>query len=487
MIYKKYLLPLLMVAFFMAFSIGHVYAQNDSENVLPLVLDMYKYDQYLPAIDILEAEQENLKDVFNYWLYLGLAYQRTSQLQKALKAYEKAAELNEEATNLTIRINNLNRAIDAIDKSQIKDFKTNEEKAAWLFEQAEVQRNSKDKEEKTYRTFIQAVEYNVKYLSNDKDFVRRGVIYYRLKVKDKAEYSKLFYAIFKYFEGEIPEAYKNIKEFKNSSEDKSLAILQMENEYFKKLAEASNEMKELEQAEKEYARQQKEEREKANLAKAENASSNSKADAKSSKRDKSTDIRDLEQEISENTFEYRDDKSFTVDLAREMAQLKAEDYLTAKDIKTKKQLIWEMGHSGSQSEEVMNCIIDGINMENLDILPNCVQALMRIGSPSADRAIPSLVNLLDSDRAAIRAAAAESMARLKTEPTLIVDKIIQKYDVEENEYIQSKYVECVKMLGKPALDIAYKKLNDSSRLERKPIAVFINKITGEKVQDLINR
>lgn len=490
--FKRYLLPALMVILLIFTSANYSYAQDDSEGILPLVLDMYKYEQYLPAIDILEAEQEKLKDVFNYWLYLGLAYQRTNQLEKALSAYEKASKLNEEATNLAIRIKNLKKAISDADKTQIKDFKTDNEKAAWLFELADAQRDNKEKEEKAFRIFIQAVEYNIQYLSNDKGFVRYGVAYYKLKVKEKAECSKLFYAIYKYFEGEIPEAYKLIKEFKNSDEEKSLAILKMENEYFKKLAEASNEMKELEKAEKEYAKQQKEELERARLAALEKESTNTSSNTetssnKPSRKERSTDIRELEEEINENTFGYRNDKSFLKSYANEVAEIKAAEFMSTGDVKTKKELIWEMGHTGSQSESVMNCIIEGINMQNLDVLANCTQALMRIGSPSADRAVPSLVNLLDSERPGIRLAAIDAIIELKSGTELVVEKLVQKYDAEENEYIQGRYAECVKLLGEPALEAVYRKLNEAPRLERKPIATLINKVTGEKVQDLINR
>lgn len=490
MIYKKCLLTALMAILFMAFSTGYACAQDDFESILPLVLDMYKYDQYLPAIDILEAEQEKLKNVFNYWLYLGLAYQRTNQLEKALKAFETASKLNEEATNLTTRIKNLNKAIADSDKAQIKDFKTNNEKASWLFEQADAQKDYKDKQEKALRTFIQAVEYNIQYLSNDKGFVRYGVTYYKLRIQEKAQYAKLFYAIYKYFEGEIPEAYKTIKEFKNSDEEKSLAILKMENEYFKKLAEASNEMKELEKAEREYAKQQKEELERARLAALEEQKSSSTSEnssSKSSKRENSTDIRELEEEINDNSFGYRNDKSFLAKYASEMAELKVAEFMAASDIKTKKALIWEMGHTGSQSEGVMDCIIEGLNMQNLDVFPNCVQAMMRIGSPSADRAMPSLVNLLDSERPAIRLAAIDAIIKMNTTPVLVVEKLVTRYDTEDNEFIQGRYVECVRRLGKPALDAAYAKLNEATRLERKPIATLISKVTGEKVQDLINR
>ena len=258
---KFLLVSLLAIFVFLLPYNNTLLAQEEVGDVLPLALDMFKFDQYLPALDMLEANVEANKDNFNYWLYIGLARQRTKQLNKALEAYETAFKLNPDANNLKVRINNLKKAISNIDPAQIRDFKTNEEKSKWLLEEADSLRREK-KEEKAFRTFIQAVEYDVKLLGDDKNFVRRGVLYYKLKVEDNAEYSKLFYAIFKYFEGEISEAYNKIKDFKNDGSKKSLAIQNMESYYFKKLAEANNQQKDYEIAEREERRQKQLEAEK---------------------------------------------------------------------------------------------------------------------------------------------------------------------------------------------------------------------------------
>ncbi|MBR4328985.1 MAG: tetratricopeptide repeat protein, partial [Candidatus Riflebacteria bacterium] len=250
----KFLLVSLFAIFILLLPYNNtLLAQEEPTDALSLALDMFKFDQYLPALDMLEANVESNKDNFNYWLYIGLARQRTKQFNKALEAYETALKLNPDAKNLKVRISNLKKSLSNIDPAQIKDFKTNEEKSKWLFDEADSLRRDK-KEEKAFRTFIQAVEYDVKLLGNDKNFVRRGVVFYRLLSERGGEYSKLFYAIFKYFEGEISEAFNLIKDFKKDDSKKPLAIQRLENYYFKKLADANNQQNEYEMAEREEKR-----------------------------------------------------------------------------------------------------------------------------------------------------------------------------------------------------------------------------------------
>lgn len=483
MSHTKFLLVSLLAIFVFLLPYNNtLLAQEEPTDVLPLALDMFKFDQYLPALDMLEANVESNKDNFNYWLYIGLARQRTKQLNKALEAYETALKLNPEANNLKIRINNLKKSISNIDPAQIKDFKTNEEKSKWLLDEADSLRREK-KEEKAFRTFIQAVEYDVKLLGNDKNFVRKGVVYYKLKLDDKAEYSRLFYSIFKYFEGEISDAYKHIKEFKNDDSKKPLAIQKMEDEYFKKLAEANNQQKDYEIAEREERRRKELEKEKAKIAKAE-----SKKDKKSSSdKQKNEDIRELESVISAGAFTYEDDRSFKVKYFTEINKLKIEEYYSIDDPRRKRHIIWELGQTGSQDEEIMDVIIDGLKQETIDYLFVSTEALFKIGAPSAEKAFPVLLSLLDSERYDFKEVVAFSLGKLGMHPEQVVPKFISLYSEEVNERFRKNYSSAAMKFGKVALDISYKMLDERSRVDRKPVAEFIHDMTGEKVEALINK
>ena len=480
----KSLLVLLLAVFVFLLPCSGLLAQEESNEVLALALDMFKFDQYLPALDMLEANAATQQDNFNYWLYIGLARQRTKQLNKALEAYEKALELNPGASNLKIRINNLNKAIASIDPAQIKDFKTDEEKGLWLLDEAESLRRDK-KEEKAFRTFIQAVEYDVKILGNDKDFVRRGVVYYKLKLEDKAEYSQLFYSIFKYFEGEVSEAYNNIKDFKNSSSKKSLAIQNMENSYFKRLAEANNQQKDYEMAEREEKRQKSLEAERAKQAKAESQSKSK--DKSSSKSGDKADIRKLEREINNETYTTFDDSNFEKRYIKELANFKIEEYFAIQDSRRKKQIIWELSRTGSSNEEVVKVYIDALQQDDIEFVGNAIRAINSLGMPLAEQTYPSMLELLNSERRDFKYYASESLGKLGIHPETVVPKIMSVYADEDNDALRKHYVKSVQHYGKIGLDIAYKVLDEKSRLERRPAALFIHDMTGEKVEDLINK
>ncbi len=457
-------------------------AQTESQETMALALDMFKFDQYLPALDMLEAEHENLKDNFNYWLYIGLARQRTKQLNKALEAYEIALQLNPEANNLKTRISNLKKAISTIDPSQIRNFKSNEEKALWLIEEAESLRRDK-KEEKAFRTFIQAVEYDVKILGNDKDFVRRGAIYYKLKVEDNAEYSKLFYSIFKYFEGEISDAYNIIKAYKNDSSKKSLAIQRMEDYYFKRLAEANNQQKDYEIAEREERRRKQQESEK---AKQEKAESKSNTNASSSDRE-NRDIGQLENEIREQAFASVDDSSFERRYVDELVNLKIEEYFSIQDNRKKLKIIWDLSKTGSSNENVMKVYIDALHQENIEYVSDSISAITRVGMPLAEKAFPSIMELFNYERRDFKSCAAECLGKLGIHPEIVIPKIISVYGDEDCEPLRLHYVDCVRQYGKAGLDVAYKVLDGAPRVERRPIAHFIHDLTGEKIETLMNK
>lgn len=452
-------------------------AQTESQETMALALDMFKFDQYLPALDMLEAEHENLKDNFNYWLYIGLARQRTKQLNKALEAYEIALQLNPEANNLKTRISNLKQAISNIDPSQIRNFKSNEEKALWLIQEAESLRRDK-KEEKAFRTFIQAVEYDVKILGNDKDFVRRGTIYYKLKVEDNAEYSKLFYSIFKYFEGEISDAYNIIKAYKNDSSKKSLAIQRMEDYYFKRLAEANNQQKDYEIAEREERRRKQQEAEKAE-------SKSNKKDSSSDKQNR--DIGQLESEIREQAYYASDDTNFERRYVQELAVLKVGEYFAEQDNRKKLKIIWELSKTGSSNEEVMKVYIDALHQDDIEFVSDSTRAVTRVGMPLAEKAFPSIMELFNSGRRDFKYCAAESLGKLGIHPDVVIPKIISVYGDEDCEPLRLHYVDCVRRYGKAGLDVAYKVLDGAPRVERRPIAHFIHDLTGEKIETLMNK
>ena len=483
---KFLLVSLLAIFVFLLPYNNTLLAQEEAGDVLPLALDMFKFDQYLPALDMLEANIEANKDNFNYWLYIGLARQRTKQLNKALEAYENAYKLNPDASNLKVRINNLKKAISNIDPAQIRDFKTNEEKSKWLLEEADSLRREK-KEEKAFRTFIQAVEYDVKLLGDDKNFVRRGVLYYKLKVEDNAEYSKLFYAIFKYFEGEISEAYNKIKDFKNDSSKKSLAIQNMESYYFKKLAEANNQQKDYEIAEREERRQKQLEAEKAKQAKAESKAKSNKEKSSSKSSTENADIRNLEREINNETFTTFDDANFERRYIQELATLKIEEYFAIQDVRRKNQILWELSRTGSSNEDVMNVYIDALQQDDIEYVSNSLRAINSIGMPLAEKAYPSILELLNSDRRDFKYYAAEALGRLNIHPDVVVPKIMNIYAEEDIDALRKHYVGAVQQYGKVGLDTAYKILDEKSRVDRLPAAQFIHDMTGEKIEDLINK
>ena len=70
---------------------------------------------------------------------------------------------------------------------------------------------------------------------------------------------------------------------------------------------------------------------------------------------------------------------------------------------------------------------------------------------------------------------------------LLIPVLIEKHESELHDDMKKHYAKCGSYFGKQGLDVAYKMLMESTRIDRKPIAEYIHNITGEKVETLMNR
>ncbi len=449
-----------------------------SRDMLLLALDMFRYDQYLPAIDLLEQNADTNQTNFNYWLYRGLGYQRTEQTKKSLQAYERASALNPSAANLQNRIRALHLEIEQKGFKEVS-LDTPVQKAEWLMHQAEKMRTAR-KEDLSLKYFLQAVDYNSELIDKNKDFISRGEIYYRLKSADKAQYAELFHGIFKYLQNDLPAAEIDLQTFKKTT-SRPPAL--------EKLAEK-------------YLALIEENRPQETASTADNTPvSTSPADSASPQPAKTrieiepetTDVvaipdqvEFIESSISDSR-NVADDESFVVRYAAETAKSMLESLANTEDVQPRCRLIWELGETGLQNPEIMQALAGELANEDPKVVRTACEAIAKIGMPAARAAVAPLLEIIKSDDKAMQFNAIELLGKLKAMPERVIPALVSCYAREDDIYLKRNIYFWVSKYGNPGAQVLYKLLENTARGDRRPVAELISRITGEKIQELIDR
>ncbi len=449
-----------------------------SRDLLLLVLDMFRYDQYLPAIDLLEQNSDANQTNFNYWLYRGLGYQRTEQTKKSLQAYERAAALSPSAANLQNRIRALHLEVEQKNFQEIS-LDTPVQKAEWLMRQAEKMRNAR-KEDLSLKYFLQAVAYNSELIDKNKDFISRGEIYYRLKLADKAQYAELFHGIFKYLQNDLPAAESDLQAFMKTA-SRPPALERLAGKYLTLIEE--NRPQETVSTQ--------------NTASVSAAPADSEnpqpvkpiVEIKPEKTDIVTipdQVEIIESSISDSRSP-GDDESFVVRYAAETAKSMLAGLERAEDVQPRCRLIWELGETSLQNPEIMQALAGELANEDPRVVRTACEAIAKIGMPAAGAAVTPLLEILKTDDKAMQFNAIELLGKLKAMPERVIPALVSCYAKEDDIYLKRNIYYWVNKYDRSGVQVLYKVLDNTARGDRKPVAELISRITGEKMQELIDR
>lgn len=450
-------------------------AAEPQTGLMAQVLDMYKYDQYLPAIDVLEQNAAGNEKVFNYWLYLGLGYQRTGQTAKAITAYEKAAELNPDAGNLASRIRTLRIETRRLDYKHVQ-LDSPEQKADWLMKLAGSLRRE-GQEERSLRLFLQAVDYDASLLSNDDDFIRRGEVFYQLKMADKAEHAELYHGIFKFLQGEHETAHKDLQTFLRAAA-RPVALELLARKFIDRIDQVKKSNLAAIQSEPAPAKAPQTASPAASLA-ARPAETRSAAQ----------NLGEIEKQLADSTPKVSSDNDdgFVNRFAEAITSRMIADLAGIEEPQQRCRLLWELGQSRLQKPEIMETLIDELGAEDPRCVTAACEAIAKIGPPAADKAVDGLLKLLDHPEKPLQFLAIELLGKIRSQPDRVLPVLVARYAREQDSYQQRHIYYWVNKFGQPGTEILYRILNDTARVDRKPVAELLSRMTGEKIQDLINR
>lgn len=445
-------------------------AQLDDKatNALSLALEMFKADEYLPAVDLLKEAEKNLGGNFNYWLYLGLGYQRTGQTEQAIDAYERAGAINPDAGNLPSRIRALKLETKRLKYVAVK-LNTDKEKSAYLMAKAR-QFRKKYLLDQAFRYFLQALMYDKELLKHDEGFITAGEVFYNLK---KTEHAELFLGILQFFQGDRDNAEKNITVFLESSPPGAEFLQRRAQEYLQKiqLLKAQAQMASAAEA-------------KASAIKIVTQKVNKPPHASANQ---DVEAIEAELELVANARFSEPDSGFVEFFATEVAKKQIAELNRTEEPDKKCRIIWELGNSNLQNPEVMAALNDNLLDEDIGVVSSTLEAIGKIGAPAAVAVIDSLLNLMDHEELTIKFMAIETLGKIKEQPQKVVPVLLRDYIAEKDIYLKRHVYYWVNKFGKPGVNVLYRELEEADRVDRAPIAELISRITGEKVQALIDR
>lgn len=447
-----------------------------SNELLAMCLEFYKWDEYLPGIDLLEQSAEGLEDSFNYWLYLGLGYQRTGQTEKAIKAYEKAYSINSSAGNLSSRIRALRIETKRLDY-QKTDLAQNTAKADYLMNLARKLRKEYQLD-RSFRLFLQALNYNPDLLGRDEGFITEAEVFYGLK---KVAHAEFFQGLFQLMQGDIEHAEKNLNAFLKSQGKKPAIFLARAEDGLKKISMLKEAAVVAKVSERKLAASER-------ITALPGPVKGVKIAVKK-QNDTNENVETIEQEINaeESGRFIVPDSGFVEFFAAEVARKTIAELSQARDVERQCRLIWELGNSRLQNSEVMSALISQFESTEIEVLNMTMEAVGKIGAPSAEAAIDNLIAFIEHEDPLIKFLAIETLGKIKEQPEKVIPVLVKDYAEENDLYLKRNIYYWVNKFGKPGLRVLYNELEATDRIDRKPIAELISRITGEKIQSLIDR
>lgn len=465
---KSYIYTFLIFIFVLSnalFAFGSQDGAVSNKAVFELVLDMYRNDFYLVGMKYLNDKRNIIDNMFNYWMYTGLGYERTGQVSKAINAYKKAIDVKSDSSALG-RLNNL--------KSKTKqsgffenNLMTDVQKGFYSMGEAKRMRFAGNNR-KAFWLFLQSLEFDDNFLVYDEGFIGQGQNFYRKVSEDVTDAERyLLLGIFSLLSGELKQAQSNFNRFDNST-DTSPTLSWLANKYKYKLS------KEKEQTITTIARTREPVKE-------------TEVVAVTIREDEPRQrIHRTQSHISTDNYARANNISTRYIFAEQSAMQILEELSEAHIKSDRAKLIRHLGETGSQNIKVMNFLLEELDPNDSYYSRTVFDAINRIGGANSKYAVDYILNLKRSSNRPFRALALERLAVMGIEPQKVMPVIIDKYTSSSNRREQALYANYAANFGYPGLEALYDIIENQPRAQRRPTANLISALTGEDVDRVVN-
>lgn len=451
----------IVTAFFIIISSFQTYAAIDTKSFYQNILSMYKWNIYLPALDLLENHQ---KATYRRELFKAIGYQKTNQLHKALNSYKNALALNHNANSVKKRIKILQAKIEI--GQEISSINSPYEKANFLIGLAKSVINKQP--DLAYRYFIQAYEYNTDLDKNDNGMISDAIVFYKANMKKKHRFPKLFHAIFLQIQGDNRVANLKLNE-----------VLYRKDipEHLKRLANRF-----LQKGEKiEFARQLalKQERQKQERVK---------------KSKKAKIIKPTKPEINPISMPMVTSKgsssklssSTQEDLNRE-AEKMLEQLEENPSPNEQIRIIRALGNLKIQNSSVMAKLVELLTSSNSNTQKSKVlESIWKIGGSTAKKAIPHILPLITKKHFKIRYRAMRALSSLRSMPNKIIPAFINEYKNSKNYYEERLVYQYIVDFGPTAIPTLYSMVKTAASSDKRTVAKVLSKLTNRDIEEILN-
>ncbi len=454
---------------------------TDNSAVLNQVQELIKQKDYAAAKGILAQRLKVDRNSYKLWLALGYVYEADNDYEQALKAFLRASELQTGIEGLATRINRLQELVKSQPKKAVDSEASDaQSRARNLLINARYKHSFKDYLE-AYQLFIQAVELDRSILARDYGFINNGLNYFNENANQPEH--QFYLGAYNFYSGIYPKADdmlsdyikeypegKNIETAKNMLQECRDIVAQA------RAAEAA-EAAAIAAAQAEQAR----------------AGQIQIADAKIPPAATGEDkpfvvaIEDPEFEAQQTYEANPNGEPLEIAEARARVVKLISEYDRETDEEKKHSILWRIGVIQQPFPEAMEKFSSLMANGSIETVYATLEALDKIGLPGAEACVADLYRLLNHDDIRVSFRAIQSFGRMPMQADKVVPKLFNIYQTEKHAIRKNLIVKTFKAYGENGVAVLDAMIKAAPGPDKRPIAEVISLITGENVEDVINK
>lgn len=464
-----------ILAIFMSGSVNAA----DTASTLNQAQELIKQKDYPAAKGLLARQLKIDRNSYKLWLALGYVYEADNDYEQALKAFMRASELQTGIEGLATRINRLQELVKSQPKKVAADATGAEAKARNLLNTARYKHSFKEHLE-SYKLFVEAVELDRSILARDYGFIDNGLKYFSENANQPE--NQFYLGAYNFYAGLYPRSEEMLADYIRDYPEGT------------QIETAKNMLQEC----KSIIAQAKA----AQIA-AEAAAAEIKiADARVAPALVSSDtaqpyvVNYAEPQFSDTPLQYDgmqptygDDQGESFDLAvsREKALKLLNDYDKESDYEKKYDIIWKIGVIRQPFPEVMSKFSSLLEEDKIETVFATLEALEKIDLPGAEYCLPKLYQLLGHKDPRLVYRAIESFSKMPMHADKIVPRLFNIYQTEKYSIRKNMIIYTFKSYKDDAIIVLDAMIKEAEGPGKRPLAEVISLLTGEKIEEIINR
>ncbi|OGK08243.1 MAG: hypothetical protein A2W80_10650 [Candidatus Riflebacteria bacterium GWC2_50_8] len=452
----------------------------DTAATLNQAQELIKQKDYAAAKGLLARQLKTDRNSYKLWLALGYVYEADNDYEQALKAFMRASELQTGIEGLATRINRLQELVKSQPKKATADATDAEAKARNLLNTARYKHSFKEYLE-SYKLFVEAVELDRSILARDYGFIDNGLKYFSENANQPEH--QFYLGAYNFYAGLYPKSEEMLADYirdypkgtqietaENMLQECKDIIAQAKAAQIAAEAAAAAEIKTVD----------------ARVAPASVSSDTAQPYVVKYAEPQFSDI-PLQQDDAQQTYGENQGESFDLAMSREKALKLLNDFDQESDYEKKYDILWRIGVIRQPLPEVMGKFSSLLEDDKIETVFATLEALEKIGLPGAEACLPKVYQLLGHKDPRIVYRAIESFSKMPMHADKIVPRLFNIYQTEKYSIRKNVIINTFKSYKDDAIMILDAMIKEAEGPGKRPLAEIISLLTGEKVEEIINR